>query len=170
MRYRNLVQLVLAGLALGAAVTACGSGGSGGSGGSTSPSSAPSASGGSGSAAAQITANWEAFFSAKTPAAKRVSLLQNGQVFAAIIRAQAGSALASTVTAKVNKVTVTTPSQAKVAYTLLVAGTPELRNQPGIAVRENGIWKVGDASFCGLLTLQNGGSTKSLPSACSKAA
>jgi hypothetical protein len=170
MRYRNLAKLVLAGLALSAAVTACGSGGSGGSHPSGSPSAgtSPPASA-SGSATAQITANWEAFFNAKTPLAQREKLLQNGQVFAALIKAQAGSGLASSVTAKVTKVQVVTATQAKVTYTLLASGNPVLTNQTGVAVKQNGIWKVGDASFCGLLALQNGGSTSSLPAACKTA-
>jgi hypothetical protein len=61
---------------------------------------------------------------------------------------------------------VLTATQAKVTYSLLVGGTPQLTNQSGVAVKQAGIWKVGDASFCGLLALQNGGSTSSLPSVC----
>ena len=57
--------------------------------------------------------------------------------------------------AKVDKVTVTSASQAKVVYTILFAGTPALSNVSGVAVLENGMWKVGDVSFCGLLTLEN---------------
>jgi hypothetical protein len=37
---------------------------------------------------------------------------------------------------------------------------------PATAVLQDGTWKVGAASFCGLLALQNGGSTKSLPAVC----
>ena len=168
MRYRNLCPLTLAGFALCAAVAACGSSGSGGSGATKPASSAPSPTAVSGSAVSQIKNNWATFFNAKTPAATRVSLLQNGQDFESVIKAQSGSGLASSVTAKVTKVTVVSPAQANVTYTIYVAGAPELTNRPGTAVRENGIWKVGDASFCGLLALQNGGSTSNLPSVCSK--
>jgi hypothetical protein len=101
--------------------------------------------------------------------AKRVSLLQDGQAFASVITAQAGSSLASQATAKVDKVTVTTPTQAKVIYTILLAGTPALKNQSGVAVNEGGTWKVGLKSFCGLLTLENGGNSSSLPAACKSA-
>lgn len=176
MRKRNLAALAqtgLAGLALTLAVTACG--GSSGSGGGSAGNS-PSSGGGSSSAPAagrsalsQIKTNWEAFFNAKTPLARRVALLQNGQVFAGIIKAQAGSGLASSVTSQVTKVHVTSASQAKVTYTILVSGNAMLNNQNGVAVKEDGMWKVGVASFCGLLTLQNGGSTSSLPSACKNA-
>lgn len=172
MRNRNLATFAktgLAGLALALAVTACG-GSSGGSGGSApsggGSSSAPAA---GGTALSQIKTNWEAFFNPKTPLARREALVQNGQLFAGIMKAQAGSGLASSVTAQVSKVHVVSDSQAKVTYTILVAGNPMLRNQSGVAVKEGGVWKVGDASFCGLLALQNGGSTSSLPSACKNA-
>ena len=62
--------------------------------------------------------------------AKRVSLLQNGQVFESIIKAQADSALASSATSSVSSVTVESPAQAKVVYSILVGGSPALRNQP----------------------------------------
>jgi hypothetical protein len=138
----------------------------------SSPAAAPSASSTSSAVSAdqkEIAANWEAFFNAKTPTAKRVSLLQNGSQFATVIRQQSGSSLASQATAKVTKVTVITSSQAQVVYSILVAGTPELKNQTGTAVYQDGTWKVGDSSFCGLLTLENGGSTSSLPAACKSA-
>ena len=102
--HRTLQLLVLVGV-LGVGIAACGS--SNNSGASSSPSasapatSAPATSASaaaSGSAAATITANWEKFFSAKTPVAQRVALLQNGSVFASVIRAQAGSGLAASAT------------------------------------------------------------------------
>lgn len=128
--------------------------------------SAPSGSSGSTADIAAITKNWEAFFDAKTPTDQRVALLQNGQAFAPIIRAQAGSGLAASASAKVSRVTVTSPSQATVTYSILIAGTPALADQTGTAVLDNGQWKVGDASFCALLALENGGSTSGLPTAC----
>ena len=75
--------------------------------------------------------------------AKRVSLLQDGQTFASVIRSQAGSGLASSATAKVTKVTVVSPSQAKVTYTILLGGQPVLSHQSGVAVKQGGTWKVG---------------------------
>jgi hypothetical protein len=137
---------------------------------SSTPAASPSStsSGSSATAADQkeITTNWEAFFNAKTPVAKRVSLLQDGSTFSSIIKSQAGSGLAAEATAQVTKVTLITTSEAQVTYDILVSGTPELKNQNGTAVLQDGIWKVGVASFCGLLTLENGGSTSSLPAAC----
>jgi hypothetical protein len=117
----------------------------------------------------QITANWEAFFSAATPTSRRVELLQNGQTFAAVLSAQAKSPLASSASAKVQKVAMVSATQAKVSYDIVVGGSPALTSQTGVAVLQNGTWKVGDASFCGLLTLENGGKTAGLPSVCRSA-
>jgi len=160
------------------AVTACSSSGSAKPAASASKSSAapssaapssaaPSASGSSSAAVAQIKTNWEAFFNPKTPVSKRVSLLQNGSTFASIIQSQASSPLASSATSSVTAVTVESPAHATVTYSILVGGTPALKNQPGVAVYQSGTWKVGDQSFCALLTLENNGKA---PSACASAA
>ena len=134
---------------------------------SSTPSSSASAPAGS---VAAITTNWEAFFNAKTPNSKRVKLLQNGSQFASVIKSQSGSSLASLATAKVLNVAVNSATQATVKYNILVGGTPELKNQTGTAVLQNGTWKVGVASFCGLLIIENAGKTKGLPAACQSAA
>jgi hypothetical protein len=179
MRFRQSARHILlvpaVGAAVGLAVAACGSSGSSASQpssppssstGSATPSATPSTPAGASAAQSEIEANWAAFFSASTPVAKRVTLLQNGQVFATVIKAQAGSNLASSATSKVSKVTIESPTQAKVTYSILVGGQPALSNQTGVAVKQNGVWKVGDASFCGLLTVENNGKTSGLPAAC----
>jgi hypothetical protein len=120
-------------------------------------------------AAATIKANWEAFFNPKTPVTKRVSLLQDGQTFASVIKSQAGSGLAASASAKVTKVTLVSPTQAKVTYSILVSGQPVLSGQTGVAIKQGGTWKVGVASFCGLLAVENGGKTTGLPAACKSA-
>lgn len=168
MRYDKVSWIIALGPALAVALVACGSSGTTApkvsSSSPVSPSAAPTT-----SATAQITADWQAFFNAKTPEARRAQLLQNGQVFVPVIKAQAGSTLASAATAQVTKVTVVSPTQAKVTYSILVGGTPELKNQAGVAVLQDGTWVVGDASFCGLLALENGGKTSGLPAACRSA-
>ena len=175
---RVLQQILLVG-ALAAGLAACSSSSnSSSSGASSSPSSAPSSSApassaspaSSSGAASTIAANWATFFNAKTPVAKRVSLLQDGQTFQSIIKSQAGSGLAASATAKVTKVTMVSPTQAKVTYSILIGGQPALANQAGVAVLQDGTWKVGLASFCGLLALENGGKTSGLPAACKSAA
>jgi hypothetical protein len=169
---RRLISSILLTCMVGLGLAACSSSSTS----STPPASPPSSpaassSPSSGSAPSgtdekEITTNWEAFFNAKTPVAKRVSLLQDGTTFSSIIKSQAGSGLAAEATAQVTKVTLITTSEAQVTYDILVSGTPELKNQNGTAVLQDGTWKVGVASFCGLLTLENGGSTSSLPAAC----
>jgi hypothetical protein len=173
--HRSLLILLACALVTG--VAACGSNGGSAAGESPSPASsgasspAASATAGGGSAASkQIAANWTTFFDAKTPVAKRISLLQDGQQFASVIKSQAGGGLAASATAKVTKVTVTSPTQATVTYNILVAGQTALSGKTGTAVQQNGTWKVGLASFCGLLVLENGGKTAGLPSACKSAA
>jgi hypothetical protein len=106
------------------------------------------------------------FFSGKTPAAQKIALLQNGQVFATVINNQAGSALSSSAVATVSGVTLdSSGTSATVKYSIGVSGA-SLPPTNGKAVYESGVWKVGDVSFCYLLTLENGGQT---PSVCSSA-
>jgi hypothetical protein len=156
-------------LALAAAVAACSSSSS-----SSSSSSAPAASAAASSSApaatntsgavAQITANWEKFFASSTPVSEKVTLLQNGNLFSGAISGL--TSLVSGLGAKVTGVTVNSPTSATVNYNLTSAGTSLLSGQTGTAVYENGVWKVGDASLCGLLKLVPGGSE---PAACSSA-
>jgi len=129
--------------------------------GSTANASSPAA---SGNATAQITSNWEAFFNGQTSAAKKIALLENGQKFASVINAQAGSGLAGSAGAKVTAVVVNSPTKATVSYDITLSGTTALANQTGTAVYQNGTWKVGDVSFCQLLKLENAGTA---PSVCS---
>jgi hypothetical protein len=157
-------------LALALAVAACSSSSSSSSSSapatsapaSSAPASAPAS--GNAAAAAEITANWEKFFNASTPTSQRVALLQNGAAFAVAITGL--SHLVSGLGATVTSVTVTSPTSATVKYNLTASGSTLLSGQTGTAVYENGTWKVGDASLCGLLKLVPGGST---PAACSSA-
>ena len=170
MRFRLVARRVILaaalGMALASAVTACSSSSSSPSTSSAPSSSAPassaSASAGGSSAAAQIKANWEAFFSGMTSAAKKISLLQNGQKFAAVINAQAGSGLAGSAGAKVTAVVVNSATSATVTYDITLSGATALGNQTGTAVYEGGTWKVGDVSFCQLLKLENAGTAPSV--------
>jgi hypothetical protein len=118
-------------------------------------------------ATAQIKADWQEFFSARTPVATRISLLQNGSAFASILRSQASSPLAASAASTVSAVKVESPAQASVTYSILLHGTPALKNEPGVAVHQGGTWKVGDQSFCALLILESSGKA---PAACVSAA
>ena len=181
MRSHLLARRIAApalGLALAATMAACSSSSST----TASPSSAPpssaasspavagsspsvgSTAANSANAKAQITANWEAFFNGKTSAAKKISLLENGQKFASVINAQAGSGIATSAGAKVTAVVVNSPAKATVSYDITLAGATALAKQTGTAVYQDGMWKVGDVSFCQLLKLENAGTA---PSVCS---
>jgi glucose/arabinose dehydrogenase len=160
------------GLAISAvALAACSSGGST-SPPASSPTAAPSTppppvSSTPVAAAGQITANWETFFSGKTAAPTKISVLQNGQAFASVIDGQANSAISKSASAKVSSVSVnSTGSQATVKYTVYFGSTPALANQTGVAFNESGTWKVADSTFCALLALENNGKA---PSVCSSA-
>lgn len=134
---------------------------------STTPAPAGSSEPTTGAAAIQaIETNWTKFFNAKTPIPQRIALLENGDKFAPVIHQQAGSQLARLATAKVIHVTLTGTNQASVTYNILVGGKVGLGGQPGVAVYQGGVWKVGDTSFCGLLKLENGNSSKGLFAAC----
>ena len=128
--------------------------------GSASASSPPT---GTGTPVAQITANWVAFFNPSTPNSQRLALLQNGSAFSSALTSFSSDPLASGISAKVLSVTLTSSTQATVKYDIDgPGGTTLLPNETGTAVLVSGTWKVGDASFCGLLKLAGG----TLPSAC----
>jgi len=175
MRFNLLARRMAApalGLALAATMAACSSSstssatGSGSSAPASTSASATASSAASGSAAvAQITANWEKFFDASTPTADKVKLLQNGTVFEPAIKAFASFPLASGIAAKVTSVTINSATKAAVTYNLTAAGgSALLSGQKGVAVYQDGTWKVGDASLCGLFRLIPGGT---IPAACS---
>jgi hypothetical protein len=176
MKITRQTAAVLGACALAAFATACGgSGGSNAGGGSpsattpatTTPAATPSSSGpASGSAVAEIKANWTKFFASSTPTSARVALLENGSQFQSIIQAQSKSPLASSASAKVVSVGMVSSSQALVKYDILAGGAVALSNQSGVAVLQNGTWKVGVQSFCGLLKLEG---LKNLPASCTSA-
>ena len=134
------------------------------------PASSAASSPGTGStadAAAQIKANWEKFFDASTPVTEKVKLLQNGAALESAIKTFANFPLASGIGAKVTNVTVTSATKAAVTYNLTSSGgSALLSNQKGVAVYQDGTWKVGDQSLCGLFRLIPGGT---VPAACNSA-
>ena len=141
---RRLALVLVAGLALA---------GCGGSSGTTTTDTTAAA-------RAQIKSAYEKFFSSQTSSSDRVALLQNGSTFEGVIRGFASLPLAKNVSATVSSVTLQGANNAKVVYTDKL-GSAGLPKQTGTAVRQNGVWKVGNAGLCKLVSLQ--GST---PSAC----
>lgn len=167
--------LTAAALAL-VAVTAAACGGSS-SGGGTTPSSAPSSEPSTTPAAAatapadptaakaEITKNWELFFSSATNSATATGLLENGdQLGPALAKAQQeDKASGGNRSAKVKKITFTSATNANVNYILHAGGTK--LNAAGVAVFQNGAWKVSQLTFCTLVELGNNGKpVKSCPS------
>jgi hypothetical protein len=110
-------------------------------------------------AQAQIKSAYAKFFSGRTPIPERVAVLQNGPKFKGLVTSFANNPLAKNVNATVSSVTLQGANKAKVVYTVKLGGAG-LPTQTGTAVRENGMWKVGDASLCRLVALQ--GSTPSV--------
>ena len=164
------------GLVFALAITACSSSGSSSSSTATSAPAATtsaattsSSAAAGGSAAAQITANWEAFFNPATPNSKRVQLLENGSEFASAINAFSASPLAQSVSSKVDSVSVTSATKANVKYDLTAAGTAVATGQTGTSVLQDGVWKVGDDVFCGLLKEGASLLNVSVPAACNSA-
>jgi hypothetical protein len=177
--YARVHRLYLApalGLVFALAITACSSSGSSSSStatsapaATTSAATASSSAPAGGSAVAQITANWEAFFNPATPNAKRVLLLENGAQFASAISAFSASPLAKSVSSKVDSVSLTSATKANVKYDLTAAGTSVATGQTGTSVLQNGVWKVGDDVFCGLLKQGAALLNITVPAACNSA-
>jgi hypothetical protein len=136
---------------------------------SASASAPASGAGASTGAAAQIKANWTKFFAPSTSASDRVKLLQNGGKFASAISDFAKSPMAQGVSSTVTSVTMTSATQATVKYSIVAGGQTMASNQDGTAVLEGGTWKVGDKSFCGLLSDAAPIMGTAVPAACKSA-
>lgn len=173
---RHVAAVLLA--SAGLVVSACSSSSSASSTASSPPvapptsSSAPASSGSeptTGPAAiSAIKANWATFFNINTPTARRVALLQDGPALASVLAAQSKITLAQGSSAVAKTVTLTGTSQASVVYNILISGHLALGHQVGVAIYQNGVWKVGLASFCGLLKLEATVSSLKLPAVCGK--
>ena len=105
---------------------------------------------------AAVKQAWQTFFAGTTAAAQKIALLQNGQQFAATIRAQAASPLAKATQAKVTSVRVTSPTTAVVTFSIVQGGQVALPHMTGQAVLQGGSWKVGARTFQDLLQLEQG--------------
>lgn len=95
------------------------------------------------------------FFAPDTPEKISLELLQNGPAFKATLEKQGQGDYAQKSSAKVSTVALASTDVASVVYTIYVGGRSMLADQPGFAVRENGVWKVAEYTFCRLLTLEN---------------
>ncbi len=105
-------------------------------------------------AAAAVTTSYIRFFNPTVAETDRLSLIQDGAAFSQAMDQQAKSAFAKAASVKVVKVTVNSAKRATVVYTILLSGSPVLRNQTGYAVNEGGKWKVAGQTFCELLAVE----------------
>jgi len=153
-------QIILA-LALAAAVAACTSSSSLSP---ASPAPKPSTLAATRTPAvvAQITANWEKFFNGSTPLSQKVALAQDGRTFSTAIGYSRTwpSGLGSDVLG----VRLNSANSATVTYSLADDGfsDPAMTGLTGIAVYQNGAWRVSDVSLCAMLKLVQG----AVPAAC----
>lgn len=158
--WTSRAPLVACLVALPLVLAACGSNSTA----TTTPTPTPSTSPSVSPAVAVITSAWEKFFAGTTPAAAKMTLLQDAKQFAKTIAAQASSALAKCTQAKVTAVKVSSPTTATVTYPIIEGGQVALPNQTGQAVLQGGAWKVSAPSFQALLKLEQG-QTSASPSA-----
>lgn len=173
MRTHRQTVTVIGACALAAVLAACGSSGKPPSSSNTTtpaaatPSSTSTTSSSTAASIAAIKTNWTTFFDFHTATSKQVALLQNGSDFTTAINGMKGNPIASGANAKVLSVTNVTPTAATVKYDVLLGTAVALPNQTGMAVYQDGTWKVGDGSLCGLLGLEL--KKSELPAACSSA-
>ena len=147
------IRHVLGALALVAAL--CGCGGNSPSRPAATPTpTQPSASAAGGSVTDQVTRLYQTFFNGTLPVGTKIGILQKGEQFRDVLKAQAAGPLAKGSGVKVLKVTQSTVNTAAVRFTVLLNGKPALENQAGGAVLDNGVWKVSASTYCTLLKLQ----------------
>lgn len=108
-------------------------------------------------AGTQVATAYQKFFDPATPSATKLGLLQNGKAFVPVLTGFASNPLAAQATVSVQKVAFTGATAADVTFNLCESGQPVLPNSAGKAVQESGVWKVADATLCGLVKLNSGG-------------
>jgi hypothetical protein len=111
-------------------------------------------------AKAAITANWQRFFLPTTSIPDRVALLENGASLQQALEERAKDPLMQQASAVVKQVDLTAADRATVTYDVLLNGTVALADSQGVAVLQDGVWKVGADSFCALISL---GATGPIP-------
>ncbi len=107
-----------------------------------------------------ITANWEKFFLPTTSISDRIALLENGASLQQALEVRSKDPLQQQASAKVKAVELSSPDRASVTYDVLLNGSPALTDALGVAVLQDGVWKVTADSFCALISL---GATAPIP-------
>jgi hypothetical protein len=101
----------------------------------------------------EVTTNWETFFSADSDMDERADLLEDGDTLQPLMEAFAGDERQQQVRAVVNEVEFTSPEEATVRYALLLEKATAVPTASGVAVLEDGTWKVAKKTLCGLIEL-----------------
>lgn len=110
--------------------------------------------------AQQAKQAFSAFFNPQTSTSKRVNLLENGKQYKDTLQQQVKQPIAKSTSANVSNVQIQ-GNQAQVTYSIVVSGTPMLKNQHGTMVKQDGKWKVSEGTFCQIESMQG-----SPPSGC----
>jgi hypothetical protein len=106
------------------------------------------------SASTAVKQTWTTFFSKATPIAQKQTLLQDGTTtFAPAVQAFASNPMVGEVTANVQSVTFSSPTEADVTYSISLGGQVVENSMAGKAVYQDGKWLVADTTLCGLLQL-----------------
>ncbi|WP_329387301.1 hypothetical protein OG625_30225 [Streptomyces sp. NBC_01351] len=104
-------------------------------------------------AKAEIEKNWVLFFDPKASTEAKAEVLEHGDLMEPLLSGFANLPNADKTSVKVENIAFTSPTEATVTYDLLVAGSPALSDSKGIAVLDDGVWKVSLKSLCGLIEL-----------------
>jgi hypothetical protein len=108
-------------------------------------------------AATQIATNYQKFFDPATPPADKLGLLQNGTAFVPVLQGFASNPLAAKASVTVLTVAFTSPTAADVTFNLCESGAAVLPGSAGKSILDAGVWKIADATLCGLVKLNGGG-------------
>ncbi|MGW4898586.1 hypothetical protein ACWEQL_41090 [Kitasatospora sp. NPDC004240] len=109
-------------------------------------------------ATAEVTTNWEKFFSPQTTITEKAALLQNGDQLTPVLEGFAQDPRVGQVQADVTDVAFSSATDAVVTYSLSLQGNVVEPAATGQAVLDDGTWKVSRSTLCGLLA-QAGGSS-----------
>lgn len=102
-------------------------------------------------ARAQVTTNFQKFFTAGGTTADHSALVEDGTTLAAAIEAQSKNPLAKSAKTTVTKVVILpTHTTATVTYNIAINGNNVITGGEGQAVYQEGKWKVSKSTFCGL--------------------
>ncbi|MDH6115302.1 hypothetical protein P3T36_006712 [Kitasatospora sp. MAP12-15] len=129
----------------------------------SSPSATGSAPADVAAATAQVTQNWQSFFSPATPISTKAGLLQNGAQLQPLLQVFAADPRISQISAQVTNVQFSSAGTAVVTYNLLLQGQVVQPNAAGQAVLEDGTWKVSQSTLCGLVALSGNTAASAVP-------